>query len=242
MKFFNGDCLEEMKGIESGVVDFILTDPPYGTISCKWDSVIPIEPMWKELKRIIKPNGAVCLFGTEPFSSLLRLSNIKEYKYDWIWQKHISTNHLNVRRQPMRKTELISTFYKEQCTYIPQLENLVKTSVRKTPATHRPNIEQYGKMDKVSDRTIPSDLMYPNENLFFNNRIAKSNKKHPSQKPVDLIEHLIKTYTNENEIVLDFAMGSGTTGVACRNLNRDFIGIELDEKYFQIAQERIGQV
>ncbi len=235
-----GDCLDRMKEIPSGSVDMILTDPPYGTTVCKWDSIIPLEPMWEQLKRIIKPNGAIVLFGAEPFSSLLRVSNLSQFKYDWVWQKDKATNHLNAKRMPMRKNEIISVFYKTQCLYNAQLQKKDPKNIR-PPTTKRKQAENYGKMTAESVRQIPVDMSYPNETLKFRGCFGDKGKSlHPTQKPIALMEYLIKTYTNEGETVLDFTMGSGTTGVACKNLNRNFIGIELDKDYFDIAVERIA--
>jgi len=241
MKLIKGDCLEKMDELPSGSVDMILTDPPYGTTACKWDSIIPLVPMWERLKRIIKPNGAIVLFGAEPFSSLLRCSNLKEFKYDWVWQKDKATNHLNAKRMPMRKNEIISVFYKKQCLYNPQLQKKDPKNIR-PPTTKRKQADNYGRMTAESVRQIPVDMSYPHETLQFIGCSGDKGKSlHPTQKPVDLIKYLIKTYTNEGETVLDFTMGSGTTGVACKNLNRGFIGIELNDKYFDIAQKRISE-
>jgi DNA modification methylase len=229
IKLIQGDCLDMLKEIKSGSIDFILTDPPYGTTACKWDSVIPLDDMWLELKRIIKPNGAIVLFGAEPFSSSLRMSNIKQYKYDWFWEKNFKTGHLNAKKQPMRSIENMSVFYGKQCIYNPQgiaVHNKIKD--RGVGATTN---------NKCGAVNIQSHTGYPHQLLSFNRDTGKS--LHPTQKPVALMEYLIKTYTNENETVLDFTMGSGTTGVACINTNRAFIGIELDESYFEIAQQRI---
>ena len=225
-----GNCLEIMKDIKSGSIDAIITDPPYGTTACKWDSVIDFTLMWEQLNRIIKPNGAIVLFGSEPFSSALRMSNIKNYKYDWIWEKNRSTGHLNAKKQPMRNTENIAVFYKKQVNYNPQ-----KTEGRpykKTPSTNTYN--GYGKYNPVYQNN--NGFRYPKTTIKID---VTQNEKHPTQKPVLLMEYLIKTYTNENETVLDFTMGSGSTGVAAKNLNRSFIGIEMDQTYFNIAQERI---
>jgi site-specific DNA-methyltransferase (adenine-specific) len=230
----NGDCLEKMdKLIEQGViVDAIITDPPYGTTACKWDSVIPFEPMWERLNKLIKPNGAVVLFGSEPFSSALRMSNIKNYKYDWKWEKSKPSGHLNAKKQPMRLYEDISVFYKKQCRYNPQ--GLIKN----IPKNIKVNGNRSSVFGKEKDFKTGLFTNYPNNRIFEKNIFG--NNIHPTQKPVALMEYLIKTYTNEGETVLDFTMGSGTTGVACRNLNRKFIGIELDDKYFEIAKERIN--
>ena len=222
-----GDCLELMKDIPDGSVDLVLTDPPYGTTACKWDSVIPFEPMWEQLNRIIKPNGAICLFGSEPFSSALRMSNIKNFKYDWIWQKSNVMGFLNAKKRPLKETENISVFNSK--VYYPQgLEINEKGENRRGKQT-----EALGKYEPINKSEYKN---YPRTILQF-----KSERGcHPTQKPVPLLEYLIRTYTNEGETVLDFTMGSGSTGVACVNTNRNFIGIELDENYFKIAKERIG--
>ncbi len=223
-----------MKDIPDKSIDCIITDLPYGTTQAKWDIIIPFEPLWEQYNRIIKENGAIVLFGTEPFSSHLRLSNLRNYKYDWIWDKVKGTGFLNAKRQPMRNHELISVFYKKQCTYNPQ-----KTYGHKKKKSYRSKDLQtdvYGEMK--NDYTYESTERYPRSIQVFSTDTQNSSL-HPTQKPVALIEYLIKTYTNEGEIVLDSCMGSGTCGVACRNLNRRFIGIEMDEKYFAIAKERI---
>ena len=239
IELFKGDCLEVMKGIESGSVDAIICDPPYGTTACKWDSVIDFDLMWEQLNRVIKPNGAIVLFGSEPFSSALRMSNIKNYKYDWIWEKTTKTNHLNAKKQPLRRSELISVFYKKHPIYNPQ--GLVETEV----SNFRPNHFKYKKGEKVygeqREHSNKSNYTnYPDNILIFANPNSKS--LHPTQKPIALMEYLIKTYTNEGETVLDFTMGSGSTGVAAKQTGRSFIGIEQDENYFNIASERIGQI
>jgi len=234
-----GDCLEVMKLIPDGSIDAIITDPPYGTTACKWDSVIDFDLMWEQLNRIIKPNGAVVLFGSEPFSSALRMSNIKNYKYDWKWIKSRPSGHLNAKRMPMKNIEDICVFYKKQPLYNPQFtegkpNNVKDGSVRKTEATN--NI--YGSFkNTIQKRT---NQKYPKQNLYFSQQDPRK-ILHPTQKPASLMEYLIKTYTNENEIVLDFTMGSGSTGVAAKNLNRNFIGIEQDENYFNIATDRISK-
>jgi site-specific DNA-methyltransferase (adenine-specific) len=236
---WHGDCLEKMKDIPDRSIDLVLTDPPYGTTQCKWDSIISFKDMWVELDRVCKPNSAVVLFGAEPFSSLLRASNIKFFKYDWVWKKDKATGHLNAKKQPMRQTEIISVFYKEQCRYYPQLTKKNPKDIR--PATiKRKNTGVYGGMDKESVRDIPIDMGYPKNILEFNSCLENGDKGlHPTQKPIALLEYLIKTYTIEGETVLDFTMGSGSTGIACQNLNRKFIGIEKDDKYFRIAENRI---
>ena len=241
IKLVLGDCLEKMKVLPDNSIDMVLTDPPYGVTACKWDTVIDFDLMWEQLKRITKDNGAMCLFGSEPFSSALRMSNIKMFKYDWVWVKDKATNHLNAKRQPMRRNEIISVFYRKQCLYNPHLSKKERKNIR-PPTIKRKQIDNYGRMDLPSKRTIPIDMSYPNETLKFKGCFGHKGKSfHPTQKPVPLLEYLIKTYTLENETVLDFTMGSGSTGVACKNLNRNFIGIEKDTKYFEIAKDRIEQ-
>lgn len=235
MKLYNGDCLEIMKEIPDKSIDLILTDPPYGTTQCKWDSIIPFEKMWPELERIIKDNGAIVLFGSEPFSSALRMSNIKNYKYDWIWNKCIPSGMSYARFQPMRQTENISVFNSK--IYFPQMikrDKPIKSGGQK-----------YSESAPIQNRIIKNDFKkiyeYKNPiNLITFDKIRKG-AVHPTQKPTDLLEYLIKTYTNKGDKVLDFTMGSGSTGVACVNTNRDFIGIELDKNYFEIAKKRIEE-
>ena len=238
-KLINGDCIKEMqKLIDDGVkVDMVLTDPPYGTTACKWDSIIPFEPMWKCLEGLCYNTTPILLFGTEPFSSNLRMSNIKKYRYDWIWQKSRFTNFLFVKKQPAKITENISVFYKNQPNYIPQMEK-EKPYTRK--ATGKP--KTYDLMNnpaKDKGKINKSGLRYPKNILKF--KFHNVGNYHPTQKPVPLLEYLIKTYTNEGDIVLDFTMGSGSTGVACLQTNRNFIGIELDKEYYEIAKKRINE-
>jgi DNA modification methylase len=234
---YKGDCLEVMKQIESGSIDAIITDPPYGTTACKWDSVIDFALMWQQLNRIIKPNGAIVLFGSEPFSSALRMSNIKNYKYDITWNKVAITNPMLAKNQPLRCIENILVFYKKQPTYNPQMQE-GKIWHRGGKKEHKTGtLGESTLFNKGSDKT---NLKYPKNLIEFSNA-NKMNNLHPTQKPILLMEYLIKTYTNENETVLDFTIGSGTTLVACKNLNRNGIGIEMDETYFKIAQDRIKQ-
>lgn len=234
INLMHGDCLELMKTIPDKSVDMVLTDPPYGTTACKWDVVIPFEPMWIQLKRITKDNGAICLFGSEPFSSHLRLSNLKMFKYDWYWRKSKPSGHLNSKRQPMKRYEMVSIFYQKQCSYFPQgLKEGVFNNNRKGKSTGRPS-DLFGAEKEI---TVSSFTNYPSNELSYSN--PNNNLVHPTQKPIELLEYLIKTYTLEGETVLDFTMGSGSTGVACKNLNRNFIGIEKDDKYFEIAKNRI---
>jgi DNA modification methylase len=238
MKLYNGDCLEIMKLIPDKSIDAIITDPPYGTTACKWDSVIPFDLMWKQLSRIIKDNGAIVLFGSEPFSSHLRMSNIKNYKYDWIWCKSIGANPLLCKKRPMKYHENILVFYKKQPTYNPQMTKGKMRNKKPIMSGLKTDENWGGAMKNIKGLENINDLYYPRSYQYFSNANQKA-KQHPTQKPVALMEYLIKTYTNEFETVLDFTMGSGTTGVACCNTNRDFIGIELDKEYFKIAQERI---
>ena len=240
MNLINGECIEEMyKLIDNNVkVDLILTDIPYGTTDCKWDDVIPFDDMWDCIKGIRKDTTPVLLFGVEPFSSLLRVSNINEYKFDWIWKKSRFTNFMNVKRQPGKIVEYISVFYKKQGTYNPQMEK-GEPYVRK--ATGKPKSKELiANAPLDNGKSNPEGWRYPKNILDF--KFHNVGNYHPTQKPVPLLEYLVKTHSNEGDVVLDFTMGSGSTGVACRQLNRDFIGIELDEDYFKIAQDRISSV
>ncbi len=247
MKLLYGDCLELMKDIPDKSVDMILCDLPYGTTACKWDNVIPFEPMWEQLNRVIKDNGAIVLFGSEPFSSYLRMSNIKYYKYDWIWDKERGYGFANANKMPMKSHEIISIFYKKLPVYNPQK---TKGKPYKTNGGMRKNSIKTLSGDKIQNHNRSNIVsFYRSETTNNGDRFPLSiikfkrdnDKHHPTQKPVSLLEYLIKTYTLENETVLDFTMGSGSTGVACVNTNRNFIGIELDEKYFEIAKDRIEQ-
>ena len=231
IKLYKGDCLEIMdKLIESGVkVDCILTDPPYGTTGYKWDATIPFDEMWERLNKLIKKRGAIILFGSEPFSSALRMSNIKNFKYDWIWEKPQGTNFMHVKHQPYKVHEIISVF--NQHNYYPQMEK----GKPYTSGKGKTGEMKSGVVTKI--QTKNEGTRYPRSIQFFSKDKTKS--LHPTQKPVELLEYLIKTYTKEGETVLDFTMGSGSTGVSCINTNRKFIGIELDDKYFEIAKERI---
>ncbi len=234
IELIQGECLEEMDYISDQSINLILTDPPYGTTACKWDSIISLDQMWKRLKRIIKPNSAIVFTAGQPFTSVLIISNIKMFKYCWTWNKVNSIrNHLNAKKQPMRITEDIVIFYNKQCIY-----NYIKREGGYTSRKTQPGqSEGFGKVTGI-DKGKKVNGLYP-INLLNIKGHDPNNVLHPTQKPVALMEYLIKTYTNENETVLDFTMGSGTTGIACKNLNRNFIGIELDQKYFEIAKNRI---
>lgn len=236
-----GDCLELMKSIPDGSVDLVLTDPPYGTTVCKWDNVIPFEPMWEQLERIIKPNGAILLFGSEPFSSALRMSNLKHFKYDWIWKHGRCANFAQAPYMALKEHEIISVFSAGGCC---------KTAKNRMPyfpqGTKKCDIKVRGKgsSELRPSKGVQQDYLqtvtgYPKSVLEFSKERAKF---HPTQKPVALLEYLIRTYTQEGETVVDFTMGSGSTGVACVNTGRNFIGIELDPGYFEIAKERIEEV
>tara|TARA_R100000808_G_C2137027_1_gene145225 strand:+ start:876 stop:1631 length:756 start_codon:yes stop_codon:yes gene_type:complete len=243
INLYKGDCLEVMQQILNGSVDAIITDPPYGTTTCKWDSVIDFNLMWKQLNRIIKPNGAIVLFGSEPFSSALRMSNIKNYKYDWIWDKGRGSNFATVKYQPFKEHEIISVFNKHN--YYPI--KILRTEKSLKRYNDVASWESKGEHTTTGIKRAKNNLTKlrnPKSIIKFNigeeKRDGKNN--HPTKKPVALMEYLIKTYTKENETVLDFTMGSGTTGVAAKNLNRKFIGIEQDDNYFNIATDRINKV
>ena len=229
-RFYLGDCLEVMKEIPDGVIDMILTDPPYGTTACAWDSIIPLEPMWEQLKRVIKPNGAIVIFGSEPFSSTLRVSNSKWYSYDWKWEKTKPVGHLNANRKPMNKYEDIIVFSKKQPTYNPQ--GLKAIEPRSITRTNKGGI--YGEQAGVG--SIQKFTGYPSNIIKFK---SQNGELHPTQKPVDLMEYLIKTYTNEGELVLDNCAGSGTTAIAAENTGRKWVCIEQLEEYANKAVERI---
>jgi len=241
IQLINDDCLKKLPTIPNGSIDLILTDPPYGTTACKWDSVISFEPMWKELKRVIKDNGATVLFGSEPFSSLLRISNLKNYRYDWIWDKRFSANFGTAKIQPMKRHEIVTVFSdKKSPLYYPQMvkrDTPIKIGKNSKNSSDRGVLTHNSLNNPVYDKKI-YDYKYPESIQLYNIRDEK-NRVHPTQKPVALLEYLIKTYTNENDTVLDFTMGSGSTGVACKNTNRKFTGIELDKEYFDIAENRI---
>ena len=234
INLLHGDCLELMNDIPDKSVDMILCDLPYGVTQCKWDAIIPFDKLWEQYNRIIKNNGAVVLFGSEPFTSLLICSNLKNFKYNWIWQKNNTTGFINAKKQPLNDNETISVFYKKQCTYNPQMTVAEKTYKR--GMAKRSKSDCYGEEKDFVQ--IETGLRYPKRIQYFNNNHTRE-QLHPTQKPVELLEYLIKTYTNEDEVVLDNCMGSGSTGVACINTNRRFIGMEIEEKYFEIAKDRI---
>ena len=241
------DCLEFMdRLIEQGViVDAIITDPPYGTTACKWDTVIPFEDMWLRLNKLIKPSGAIVLFGSEPFSSALRMSNIKNYKYDWIWDKTRGFSPQLANIQPMKSHELIHIFEKngKKVVYYPQKTKLLKEDKRK--ATNKRHNRKDGSGQSILSSTFSEDKTYSDRfplSIISFSKNPSTETQHPTQKPVALMEYLIKTYTNENETVLDFTCGSGSTLVACKNTRRNFYACELYPKYVEIANKRLSQV
>ena len=244
---YNEDCLVGMdRMIEAGiVVDAIICDPPYGTTACAWDSIIPFDAMWLRLNKLIKQNGAIVLFGSEPFSSALRMSNIKNYKYDWVWNKERGTNFLNFKYQPAKAHEMIMVFGNAPTSYTKQGNSLEYNPQMEqgTPYTQKQGrageaIARDEKTRTNSVKTTNAGERYPKSYQFFKTETGF----HPTQKPVALMEYLIKTYTNEGELVLDFTIGSGTTAVAAKQTNRNFIGFELDKNYFDIANKRLESV
>jgi len=237
-----GDCLEKMKDIPDGSVDLILCDLPYGTTACKWDSVIPFEPLWAQYRRIAKKNAAIVLTASQPFTTALIASNMREFRYCWYWKKSVGSGFQNAKRQPLRLIEEVVVFYRKPPKYIPQ--GLVRTDAPRVNKISAADSIVGGTPGRGGLRTVGNEWVqeftnYPRNVLEFPAPMA--GRKHPTQKPVALMEYLIRTYTNEGETVLDNCMGSGTTGVACINTNRNFIGIELDPTYFDIACKRIEE-
>ena len=249
INLIQGDCLERMKEITDGSVDMILTDPPYGTTACKWDSIIPFEPMWEQLKRVIKPNGAIVMTASQPFTSLLVMSNIEMFKTSWVYQKRCASNFAQGKYMPMKEHEDVLVFGKQKTVYYPIMQErkgsgLARSRYAYTDASRHKSGDFVGGIKGNYDKENDAgnrELRLPSSIQEFNNRASGDRGFHPTQKPVALMEYLIKTYTQENETVLDFTMGSGTTGVACVNTKRSFIGIELDPTYFEIAQKRINE-
>lgn len=238
IKLYNGDCLEIMRTLEDKSIDAIITDLPYGTTKCAWDVIIPFDKMWEQYLRVVKDNAPIILFGQEPFSSLLRLSQLKLFKYDIYWEKERLTNITQVKNRPGKTVEVISVFYRSQPTYNPQMVEYSGKPVI--------NSVKYGVLGKLSDTSEhkvkeynDTGERYPTQVWRYKRDIQRSNL-HETQKPVELMEALVRTYTNEGDTVLDSCMGSGTTGVACKKNNRDFVGIELNKDYFDIAEKRIA--
>lgn len=230
MTLLQGDCLELMKDIPNKSIDLILCDLPYGTTQNKWDTVIPFDKLWAQYNRIIKDNGAILLFSQMPFGANLIMSNPKMFRYEWIWEKEYGSGFLNAKKMPLKIHENILVFYKHLPTYNPQMREGFKPYYN---ARFNPDSSNYG--DYKATPSSSDGTRYPIDTIKFN----RDRGLHPTQKPVALLEYLIKTYTNEGDTVLDNCMGSGSTGVACKNTNREFIGMELDEKYFEIARNRL---
>ena len=239
-----GDCLELMKDIPDGSIDAIITDPPYQITACKWDSIIPLELMWEQLKRVVKPNGAIVMTASQPFTTTLIASNMRNYAHQWVWNKRFAANFVQAKRQPLKDHEDVLVFCMngKQPYYYPQMlerEKPIKKGGNKQssaiPIAQTDVSRKFGESEKIYNLKYPTTVT----SLCFSCRAERG--LHPTQKPVALMEYLIKTYTNEGETVLDFTMGSGTTGVACVNTNRNFIGMELDDKYFEIAKARINE-
>jgi site-specific DNA-methyltransferase (adenine-specific) len=244
INLINDDCLKAMQDIPNGSIDMILCDLPYGTTKCKWDMIIPFESLWIQYNRIIKENGAIVLFGTEPFTSNLILSNLEMYRQKLTWLKTRPTNVFNAKKQFMNWTEDIVVFYKKLPTYNPQMRTdgeFTGAKIQRNNHDRSNGVFQKtgGKKNYVHESN--GGLFYPKTVLEYSNVNHGRNCYHPTQKPIDLLEYLIRTYTNENDTVLDNTMGSGSTGIACLNTKRNFIGIELDEAYFGIAQDRIRE-
>jgi site-specific DNA-methyltransferase (adenine-specific) len=240
VKLMLGDCLERMKEIEDGSVDMVLTDPPYGTTACKWDSVIPFEPMWEQLKRVTKKNGAIVMTASQPFTSALIMSNIGMFKYELVWKKQQGTSPGIAKYRPLPAHENIVVFGNGKTTYNPIMRTGFKPWKRVESGERLTNEHGYGYANNKGLIKEGGEERYPLSHIDITQEKGCGKQKHPTQKPVALMEYLIKTYTNEGEVVLDFTMGSGTTGVAAIRLNRNFIGIEMDEAYFKIAEERIN--
>lgn len=246
MKLLHGDCLELMKDIPDESVDMILCDLPYGTTKCEFDKVIPFEELWQQYKRIIKERGAILLFSQQPFTSRLVLSNSKMFRYEIIWKKTLPTGFLNAKKMPMRYHENICVFYKKLPTYNPIMRKVERKDIGRV-RTNGGKAQQYNEFRTDDWAYVETGERYPGDVIEFSNwngaLFGKTDKatKHPMQKPVELLEYLIKTYTNKDDTVLDNCMGSGSTGVACVNTKRNFIGIELNEHYFGVAKARIAE-
>ena len=227
-----GECLDKLTEISDASVDMILTDLPYGTTACSWDSIIPLDKLWEQYNRVVKENAAMVFTASQPFTTILASSNIKNFRYEWIWQKPQGTNPMNAKIMPLKSHENILVFYKTKPTYNPQMTKGTPYGGFKSETSTIGEV--YGKAKSVH-RDNPEGTRYPKTILSF----KQEKGLHPTQKPVSLMEYLIRTYTNKGDVVLDSTMGSGTTGVACVNTSRKFIGIEKDPKYFQIAYDRI---
>lgn len=234
IQLLEGDCFDVLPTIQTGSIDFVCADVPYGTTECKWDSVLDLEDMWRELYRVAKPSAAIVIFSAQPFTSELVASNLKHWRSEWIWEKGNATGFLNAKKQPLRAHENIEVFYRRQPTYNPQFTH---GHDRKTSKRKSVNSECYGKAYTLTE--YDSTSRYPRDVQFFSSDKQKGNY-HPTQKPVALLRYLIETYSNPGEMVLDFTMGSGTAAIACQELGRSFIGIEKDPAIYQVACERSG--
>ena len=234
---YKGDCLELMKDIETGSIDMILCDLPYGTTACKWDTVIPFGKLWEQYNRVIKDNGAIVLFGSEPFASTLRTSNLKMYRYDWVWDKRYPANYPLAKKQPLKRHENICVFSKKTHNYYPQMKKRdkpIRKGANKGARVFNEGLSKQEYIGKVYTHSYPTTIQtYPTR--------KEGKAIHPTQKPVALLEYLIKTYSNEGELVLDNCAGSGSTGVACQNLKRKYILMEKEGKYYDIAKERLSE-
>jgi site-specific DNA-methyltransferase (adenine-specific) len=237
-KVIQGDCLEVMKDIPDKSIDMILCDLPYGTTACKWDTIIPFEPLWEQYKRIIKDNGAIVLTASQPFTSALVMSNINMYRYNWVYEKNKSSNFMLAKKQPLKNFEDVCVFYKKQPTYNPQMEWVGVKDKRKKINQKKKYSELHGSEIISYSHSKDNGWRYPKAVKLFNNADTR-NAVHPTQKPVALFEYLIKTYTNEGDLVLDNCAGSGTTGVACQNTNRNYILIEKEPEYVDIINKRL---
>lgn len=233
-KLYNEDCLKAMKKLKDNSIDTVICDLPYGTTQCAWDSVIDLKKMWDELHRIGKDNCAYVMFGAQPFTSVLINSNIKNFKYQWVWEKSKASNYLNAKKQPLRAHEDIAVFYRKPCIYNPQMTQ--STPYNKGTA-HR-ETDVYGSQVAVEVKN-DTGLRYPRSVQYFKTAEFEG-KLHPTQKPIALLEYLVKTYSNPGDTILDHTMGSGSTGVAANNLGRNFIGIEQEKKYYDTANNRIN--
>lgn len=234
-QIYNGDCLELMKDIPDKSIDMILCDLPYGTTACKWDNIIPFEPMWERCNKLIKSDGAICFFGSEPFSSRLRMSNMRDYKYDWIWNKKLAGNGILAKKQPLKIHEIISVFHSK--IYYPQMQT---GKLRKKMFNGKIQPDTLHSVTECKETF--NDKYYPVSIQEFSAADLRVRRLHPTQKPVNLLEYLIRTYTVENETVLDFTAGSGSTAVACLNTKRNYILMEKDKGYFDISIRRIEEV
>jgi len=244
MTLFNDDCLKVLPTIPDNSIDLVLADPPYGTTACKWDSIIPFKPMWKELKRITKKNSAIIFTASQPFTSALVMSNVNMFRTSWVYQKKCASNFAQGKYMPMKEHEDVLVFGKNKTVYYPIMQERKGSGANRvkykfSQASTNGSAEFVGDLKTGKGNETQSILRYPSSIQEFNNRSCGDRGLHPTQKPIALLEYLIKTYTNDGDTVLDFTMGSGSTGVAAKNTNRKFIGIEMDKKYFDIAKNRI---